>query len=61
MAEDAAEGAEVVDSVEEPSLMSLSSPYMPGDARLWLLCWLTMYGAEESVYMDCSKPMVEGG
>jgi hypothetical protein len=60
MAEDAADGADVVDNVEDPSLISLSSAYIPGEARLWLLCWLTMYGAEESPYMACSKPMVEG-
>lgn len=61
MAEDAAEGADVVESVDDPSLRSLSSPYIPGDARLWLLCWLTMNGAEDSAYIDDSKPIVVEG
>lgn len=61
MADEAADGADVVDSVEDPSLSSLSSPYIPGDPRLWLLCWLIMYGAGDSVYMAGSKAIVEGG
>jgi hypothetical protein len=34
IAEDAAEGAEAVERLDEESLMSDSSVYMPGEARL---------------------------
>lgn len=61
MADEAAEGAEVVERVEDPSLISLSSPYIPGEFRLWLLCWLTMNGAGVSAYIPGSNPMVEAG